>query len=201
MRRTFYLSDGLRRFFSLNRRFILFISIIMLIGMLTGIFCSAKTSIIININFVQNIPLRLIILNELSLIGFIFLSSVFIFILLFLIFFLSFFKFGAFFIFCILAYLCYVFGVDVTVVFISFGSLKGIFISIVGILPFYSMMYFIIFIYSFHLIGFNKQFSICANGDIKRYEFRILLSYFFILFILIVLQGITLLILTKIFVF
>jgi len=201
VKRTFFLSDGLRRFFFVNRRFVIFIVIIMLIGILTGIFCCAKTSITINIYYVQNFPLRLMILNKLSFIGFIFLSLLFYFFLLFLIYFLSFFKFGAFLIFCILAYLCYVFGVDLTVIFISFSSIKGIVIAIVGILPFYSVMFLIICAYSFRLICLNKRLSFCGNFNIKGFEFKIMLSYFLILSIIIVLQGITLFILTKIFVF
>jgi len=201
VKRNFYLSDGLKRFFFVNRKFVLIILIVMLIGVLTGVFCCAKTSITINIYYVQNIALRLIIIDKLSFIGFIFLSLLFYFILLFLIFFLSFFRFGSFFIFCILAYLCYCFGVDMSVVFISFGSLKGIFISFGAILPFYSVTIFIFFVYSFKMIGFNKQFSICGNYEIKRYELRILFSYFLILSIIIFFQGITLFVVTKIFVF
>lgn len=201
MRRNFYLSDGLKRFFFVNRKFVLIILIVMLIGALTGVFCCAKSNITINIYYVQNIPLRLIILDKLSFIGFIFLSLLFDFILLFLIFFLSFFRFGSFFIFCILAYLCYCFGVDLSVVFISFGSIKGIVISLAGIFPFCSVIVFIFFVYSFKMISFNKQSSICGNFETKRYEMRILFSYFLILSIIIFLQGITLFVLTKIFVF
>lgn len=201
MIKNFYLSDCLKRFFFLNRRFVLIISAILLIGVLTGIFCCAKTSITINIYYVQNLSLRLFIINKLSFIGFIFLSLLTDLILLFLIYFLSFLRFGWIIIFCILAYLCYVFGVDISVVFISFGSIKGILISLIGILPFYSITIFIMSIYSFRLICFNKQFSGNPCCNLWENEFKILLSYFFILSIIVFIQAIALFVLTKIFVF
>lgn len=201
MRRGFYLSNGVQRFFSLNKKFVLIVLSIMLVGVLTGIFACAKSSECITIYFLQNIPLRLFLLNKLSLFGFIFFQLLFYFLLLFLIFFLSFFKLGGFFIFCILSYLCYIFGIDLAVVFVSFSSFKGVFLSVFCILPFQTILIFLIFVYSVKLIRLNKGVGACGSGCVKAYEFKNMLSFFLVLSIIIILQALVLFVLTRIFVF
>lgn len=201
MKRSFYLSNGVQRFFSLNKKVVFIVLSVMLICVLTGIFTSAKTCVHISVCLVQNVPLRLFLLNKLSLFGYIFLQLLFCFSLLFLVFFLSFFKIGSFFIFCILSYFCYALGVDLAIIFVSFSILKGIFVAVLGILPFKLFIFFLIFLYSIKLIRLNKSVGACGSSSVKAYEFKNMLSFFLVLSALIVLQSLVLFLITKIFVF
>jgi hypothetical protein len=173
----------------------------MLVGVLTGVFVCAKTSTSTTILYVQNFPLRLVLIHKISSFTFIFLEVLLFFVTLLLVHFLSFFRFGRVLIVAMLVYFSYIFGVDVTVIFISFGALRGVIFSMVGVFIFEASALFIIFVYSFKQICFNREYMKFGNCFIRDYEFKILLSNLLLLAIITILQGIAIFILTKIFVF
>ena len=218
IKRTFYFEDGLRRFFSVNKKIIIAIFLVMFAGVITGIFCTTNANVQINIYYIQNFPLRLFLLHKLSVIAYIFLEALLFFFAIILIYFLSFFNFvrffvfflfyffsffyfGRFFVFFLLAYFCYVFGVDVSVIFVVFCGIKGVFLCIFCIIPFQFSMIFIFFLFSLRQVCINKNLSACGNTLAKKFEFSVLLNYFLILSMLIIFEAILLLIITKIFVF
>lgn len=201
MNKTFYFQDALKRFLFVNKRTLVTILVIMLLGVLAGIFCSSKIFIFIDINCVQNIPLRLFLLNKMSIIGYVFLSILFYFCVFFIILLLSFAKFGSIFIFCILTYLCYAFGVDLSVIFISFGSIKGIVVATIGLFPFCALVFFTLSIFASNLLCFNNRLNLCGSSRQLGDEFRYMLNYLYVVSGILFVQSILIFVLIKIIIF
>jgi len=191
--------DSLKRFFSLNKIFIIFILVIFVLGFVTGIFCFAKSNVDLSLSYVQNIPLRNLLLIKTSIIGFAFFEILITLAILIILYLLSFLKIANILYPIMLFYFAYIIGIDCAVIFALCG-LKGIFISIITFLA-QGLSILILFLYAYKMHLHNKEQCMYGKSSIYGYELKISLFVLAIVAIIIVLESIMLWLLFKIFVF
>lgn len=196
-----YFGDVVKRFFSLNKALIFSIIVVITLGVTTGIFCALKSGETLTIDYIQGFVLRNFLDKKYSFFSYVFTRSIIAFIILFLIYFLSYLKLG-YVIFLLGAfYYSYRIGINVCVIISIYSLLKGILVSILGYFIFEVCILALFMIFGFRMLCFNKQMSLYGNCLIKGCELRLTLFFFLLISILIVLQGIIISIIFKIFVF
>ena len=195
-----YFFDNLKRFFALNKGLLLTILVIFLIGFITGIFCTIKSNVEINLTYLQNIPLKLLLTKKMSTFGFIFCEVGICFVLLFSAFLLSFTKLSKVIFVLIFIFLSYILGIDLSVIVTSWGVVRGIVYAIVCFI-FGALNIFLLMIFSFKMSIFNRERCLYGTSVLKGGEGQMMLSFFVFIVGSIIFQGVALFILSKIFVF
>ncbi len=197
----YYFWDNVKLFFRLNKALILSICCIILVGVLTGVFCVAKSSSEIFLTHIQCFPLRSYFLHKMSLVGFLLLESLFVVICFILIFLMSYLKCGKFLMVLLSMYISFRLGVTVAVLVCVMGALKGLLLAILAVLipcAFRLVMYLI---FGFRMCEFNKQFCIFGNSAIRGEEVKLTLCFCGVCVVAVIVQTIVLLILGNLFVF
>ena len=194
--------DSLKRFFSLNKKTLLIIFSVLLICVFTGIFCTVKMGQDFELNCIQNFLLNKFFCKKISVVGFLFLNLLFLFVLLFITYILSFTsKVGFILISIFLLYISFQLGVDITIIFINLGIIKGAIFGYIICLPCQLISIFLFFVFSIKLISLNKQMCRFGNSFIKNNEIKIIFFFFIILSVLITIQSIMFFLLSKFFIF
>ncbi len=197
----YYFWDNIKLFCRLNRAIIWAICCVICLGVLTGVFCVAKSSSEISLALIQCYPLRSYFLNKMSVVGFLLLESFFVFICFLLLFLMSYLKCGKFLLIVLFAYISFRLGVTLAVLVCVMGVTKGlIYALLVGFVP-CGIRLVLYMIFGFRMCEFNKQFCIFGNSAIRGTEIKLTLSFYAICVATVVIQAIILLIFDNLFVF
>ena len=197
-KRCYY--DNLKRFFSLNKSLLFSIFLIFLLGLITGIFCTIKTNVFINLSYIQNPPLKLLLLKRLSVFGFVFCEIIIYFLFLLGGFLLSFNKFSKIIFVAIFIFLSYILGIDLSVMVVCFGLLKGLIYGVICFI-FGEFLLFLLMIFCFKMAIFNREKCIYGTSILKGREGNMFLTFLLLICITLIFYGLALFILSKIFVF
>lgn len=197
--KSHYFLDNLKRFFSNNKKSLIIIFVIFLLGLLTGIFCTIKANRPYDLTFLQSYTIKSFLIKK-SLVTFIFVKSVFVFLLLLAFYFMSHLKFGNVLMVLISSYFAFICGVDVTIIVIVLGLVKGLLIGIIYLIC-QTALIVLLLLFGFNMSKYNKQMCIYGNSSIKGQEFKIFLFFFLIMFLIILVQGLLMALLCKFFVF
>ena len=196
-----FFCDNIKKYFFRNKTLIFWFATMVFLAFIVGVFCTLNSNKVLDINFIQDFCLKQFFLQKYSIFGFVSIKILLVFAIFIALFMLSFLKIGNLFAMLFCCYLGFLIGIDCCVVVVSFGLFKGLLLSI-----------FIIFICEvslvFLLIFFSTQMHYKNNG-IRCYgksilsgdEGRVYLFYLLLATSIIVLQGILLAIICKIFVF
>ena len=202
MQNTKYLFfDNLKRFFTLNKGLVLFISLLVLLGFLTGIFTTLKLGQDFSLSLIQNIALKKFLLKDCGFFGFLFLSLLFCLIYVVVCFFLSFFKVGRITAILFFLYLSYLVGIDFIVIIKCLGTFRGILFALLGYLVWRFFMLFLLCLFIFKAAYYNRQLSCYGRCSITDVSKKLILTFLIACSLLVFLQSILLLILAKLFVF
>lgn len=175
-----YFFDNIKRFFSLNKTLVIFITTIFLLGGVTGVFCVLKSSNYFTIYSLKDFLLKEFLLNKISLFSFFFIKIIILSLLLFIIYLLSNTKIFPILFSIFLLYISFLMGVNSAIIFIIFPSMKGIIIFI----PFFLynlIFFFLICVFGFKMCGCNSQMSRFGNCYINGIQFKVISFFFFIL--------------------
>ena len=195
-----YLLDDIRRYISLNKTTIIVISIIFLLGVMTGVFSCLKSNINIDISFIQNYFLRLLLLRKTSIIVFVLTEILVIGLLLLIFYFLSFFKLSQLLSIALCLYFSYIVGIDICVIFITLSGLAKILISLIYLIFSFASIFLLLYFY-FRLSQYNRELKFCFNSHIIQNGLKMLLTFFILSLVLFILEGLLLCLIFKIFVF
>ena len=195
-----YFKDNLRRFFSLNKWLMFFITTVFILGFLTGVLCTLKANVTIDLSFIQNYALRNILQNKWSHLSFVLVQIILCILLIVLLYIISFFKFSKIVFTIIFVYLSYILGIDCCVIIQSLFAIKGVLYDCVLFLCCGTTL-FLIMIFSYKISYYNKDYCSFGNSLIWDKEFEILLFFMLIVSIMSIAEGLAFYILDKIFVF
>lgn len=196
-----YFFDNVKRFFLLNKTLLIWICVVILLGITTGIFCALKSNVELSLCNLQDFTLRNLFLCHYSYFAYIFIKTIILVLLLGCIFLISFLGFGSFLLFGLMLYLSYLLGIDIVVIVSIFGLLKGILLAILGLFVWQIIIYFAIFIFGYKMICFNRQLKLYGNCLLHGYEFKVFLFFIILLSVIIIFQTIFIWLICKIFVF
>lgn len=192
--------DNIKRFFTLNKWLILFIITLFFVGFLTGVLCALKTSIKIDISFLQLFALRNLLELKWSHLGFTLVQIMLCAIFVLILYVLSFFRVSRLILTIIFIYLSYILGIDCCVILTCFSTLKGFLYAVILFISGFAIL-FLLMIYSYKISFFNRDYCLFGNSFVKNKELEILLFFMLLVTIANILQGISFYILSKIFVF
>ena len=192
--------DNIKRFFALNKWLILFIITLFFVVFLTGVLCALKTSIKIDISFLQLFALRNLLELKWSHLGFTLVQIMLCAIFVFILYVLSFFRVSRLIFTIIFIYLSYILGIDCCVILTCFSALKGFLYAVILFISGFAIL-FLLMIYSYKISFFNRDYCLFGNSFVKNKELEILLFFMLLVTIANILQGISFYILSKIFVF
>ena len=192
--------DNIKRFFTLNKWLILFIITLFFVGFLTGVLCALKTSIKIDISFLQLFALRNLLELKWSHLGFTLVQIMLCAIFVLILYVLSFFRVSRLIFTIIFIYLSYILGIDCCVILTCFSTLKGFLYAVILFISGFAIL-FLLMIYSYKISFFNRDYCLFGNSFVKNKELEILLFFMLLVTIANILQGISFYILSKIFVF
>ena len=192
--------DNIKRFFTLNKWLILFIITLFFVGFLTGVLCALKTSIKIDISFLQLFALRNLLELKWSHLGFTLVQIMLCAIFVLILYVLSFFRVSRLIFTIIFIYLSYILGIDCCVILTCFSALKGFLYAVILFISGFAIL-FLLMIYSYKISFFNRDYCLFGNSFVKNKELEILLFFMLLVTIANILQGISFYILSKIFVF
>jgi hypothetical protein len=197
----YYFWDNVKLFCKLNKVIIWSICCVICLGILTGVFCVAKSSSEISLTLIQCYPLRNYFLNKMSAVGFLLLESFFVLICFLLLFLMSYLKCGKFLLILLSAYISFRLGVSIAVLVCVMGVTKGFIYAILAILIPCGFRIVLYMIFGFRMCEFNKQFCIFGNSAIRGAETKLTLCFYAICVVTVVIQTIILLIFDNLFVF
>ena len=200
MNNTFFL-DNIKRFFTLNKKLVIWSIIIILLGFVTGVFCALKSNVNLDFCYLQDFLLKNLLCNKYSFIGFAILKTLLFCLFLIAIFFISFFKIGTLLLLGAIVYLSFLLGVDVVVIVCCCGLLKGLILSIFCLFICQVLLFFILLLFGHKMICLNKQLKIYGNNLIHGCEFQIFLFFLLLGFAIIVVQTFLIFLICKFFVF
>ena len=192
--------DNIKRFFTLNKWLILFIITLFFVGFLTGVFCTLKTSVKIDISFLQFFALRNLLELKWSHLGFTLVQIMLCAIFILILYVLSFFRVSRLIFTIIFIYLSYILGIDCCVILTCFSALKGCLYALLLFITGFAIL-FLLMIYSYKISFFNRDYCLFGNSFIRNKEFEILLFFMLLVTIANIVQSISFYILSKIFVF
>lgn len=192
--------DNIKRFFTLNKWLILFIITLFFVGFLTGVLCALKTSVKIDISFLQFFALRNLLELKWSHLGFTLVQIMLCAIFILILYVLSFFRVSRLIFTIIFIYLSYILGIDCCVILTCFSALKGFLYAVILFISGFAIL-FLLMIYSYKISFFNRDYCLFGNSFVKNKELEILLFFMLLVTIANILQGISFYILSKIFVF
>ena len=192
--------DNIKRFFTLNKWLFLFIITLFFVGFLTGVLCALKTSVKIDISFLQLFALRNLLELKWSHLGFTLVQIMLCAIFVFILYVLSFFRVSRLIFTIIFIYLSYILGIDCCVILTCFSALKGLLYAVILFISGFAIL-FLLMIYSYKISFFNRDYCLFGNSFVKNKELEILLFFMLLVTIANILQGISFYILSKIFVF
>ena len=196
-----YFLDNIKRLFFRNKMLFIWTAIILFIAFAIGIFCAIKTDTNIDINLVQDFCLKRYLTNDYNFFEFVFVKIIVFFAIFLLITLLSFFKFGNIFSFLLGFYLGFLTGIDCAILVVIFGVLKGLLLSLFVVALFEMSLILLLILFSTQMLARNKGMrcfgkSILGENLLKLFFFNFLICIVFIL-----LQGVLLATICKIFVF
>ena len=197
----YYFWDNLRTFFRVNKALVITICCIICLGILTGIFCVAKTSTEVLIIHIQCLPLRFFLLHKMSLIGFLLLESLFVAICFALIFFMSYTRWCKVLVVVLSLYLSFRLGITIAVLVCIFGVAKGLLYGVVAVFVPCGFRLVMYQIFGFRMCHFNTQLCVFGNSSIRGEELKLALWFGGIGICSVAVQTIILLILNNLFVF
>lgn len=197
----YYFWDNVKLFCRLNKTLILSICCIICLGVLTGIFCVAKSACDIFFTHIQCFSLRCYFLHKMSLVGFLLLESLFVAICFVLIFLMSYLKCGKFLIIMLSMYISFRLGVTVAVLVCVLGVVKGFLFAILAVFVPCVFRLALYLIFGFRMCEFNKQFCLFGNSAIRGEEVKLTLCFCAVCVVAVIVQTIILLILGNLFVF
>ena len=192
--------DNIKRFFTLNKWLFLFIITLFFVGFLTGVLCALKTSVKIDISFLQFFALRNLLELKWSHLGFTLVQIMLCVIFILILYVLSFFRVSRLIFTIIFIYLSYILGIDCCVILTCFSALKGLLYAVILFISGFAIL-FLLMIYSYKISFFNRDYCLFGNSFVKNKELEILLFFMLLVTIANILQGISFYILSKIFVF
>lgn len=196
----YYISDRIKRFFSLNKGLAIAVCLILSLGFLTGVLCLLKTNQEIKVSLIQNFVLRNFLSKSYSIFAFVlvtfFLNAIF----LFLLFLCSYLKFGKIVGILLGLYFAYIVGIDCCVIFKLNLSILGVLLG-VTYLVFSICILFLLLTFFFKMNSFCHQTKVFGSCPIRGKELNIFLFFLLILSAVIIVMGIVMTIFIKIFVF
>ena len=161
--------DNIKRFFTLNKWLILFIITLFFVGFLTGVFCTLKTSVKIDISFLQFFSLRNLLELKWSHLGFTLVQIMLCAIFILILYVLSFFRVSRLIFTVIFIYLSYILGIDCCVILTCFSALKGFLYALLLFITGFAIL-FLLMIYSYKISFFNRDYCLFGNSFIRNKE-------------------------------
>ncbi len=197
----YYFWDNVKIFLKVNKTLVISICCVICLGILTGVFCVAKTSTEVLIIHIQCFPLRCFFLHKMSLIGFLLLECLFVAICFALIFFMSYLRCCKFLVVALSLYLSFRLGITIAVLVCLLGVVKGLLYGLLAMLVPCGFRLVMYQVFGFRMCHFNKQLCIFGNSAIRGGELRLALWFGGVCVCSVIVQTIILLILNNLFVF
>lgn len=191
----FIISDSLKRFFSLNKALIFCISLVLSLGLITGILCVIKSDSPIKLQTMPYFLLKKVLSKEKSFFFYFFIKSLITGLIFAACFIFSFLKIGPFLVCGTLFYMGYLLGISCAILFYC---VKLSLLLIIVVVPCEILVLFLLSICSFRFLKFNKQLSKYGNCYIRGNEIKILMLCFIICIAIILIQTLLLILLFKI---
>lgn len=196
-----YFWDNIKRFFCKNKTLIIWVFIIAILGITTGVFCVLKADIIIDCKLLQDFCLRNYFLHKYSFFAFIFIKILVYFALILVLFLLSFLRCGNIFGFLLGFYIGFLAGIDFVVLLNVCGILKGLLLGVLVVLICEMALILFIILFCAQMYARNKGMRCYGRSIMNGNELKIWGFYFLLCVCIILVQGILLGLICKLFVF
>ncbi len=196
-----YFWDNIKRFFYKNKALVIWTIIIAILGLATGVFCVLKADVCITCNLLQDFCLRNFFLHKYSFFAFIFIKILVYFAIFLALFLLSFLKGGNVFGLLLGFYIGFLAGIDFVVVISVCGILKGLLLGILIVLVCELALILILVLFSAQMVARNKGMRCYGRSIISGNELKIWGFYLLCCICVILVQGILLGLICKLFVF
>lgn len=195
---TFF--DHIKRFFSLNKVAVIFVVVAFCVGVLTGVFCVAKSPVETKITMLQSLPERIYFLFHGSIFLVFFVKLLLVGLLFFIFFFLSHFKFGWACNILIFLWLCNELGADICVLVVCFVGLKGILNAII-LLIFKGIVLLLLLLFALKMQKICNQQKIFGGCYLANKQAEIILFLLLVFTAIVVTNCIFLFVTNHLFVF
>ena len=194
------LTDNIKKFFSLNKKEIFILVLFIIIYLFTGLFSAIKIGKEFTLYDLQNFLLKNFLLEKTSFLMFILLNIFLYFLLLIVICILSKFRITLFIVILFIGYLAFLLGIDSYIIISSIGIIKGFVICILFYVP---CQIFILLINNLFCLRLFEIYKYSKNIKCieKNNKIKLLTNFCIVAVLLIIVEGISLLITTKFFVF
>ncbi len=193
--------DNIKRFFYRNKMLVVATLTLVVLGLATGVLCTLKTNSTLDLGFLQDFCLKNYFLQKYSIFAFIFIKFVVILGLFVLMFLLSFIKIGNVLSLLLCFYLGFLTGIDGVVLVCFFGAIKGLLLALLVVALWQILLIVSLVFFAMQMSQRNRGMRCYGKSTMSGIEIRLCLFYSLFALCCVVLQGVFLGTICKIFVF